>query len=320
MTSEDWAEYDAYLLKRLGDVVKRGDLSMGTRYTERFYEEFAPKLAAVTGQEITAQDVIDRVHRLREIYHDCKADGVFHHDVMKSDEFCYRMKRCFGLTYGKKPRIPRSRLSSLHTWNVGSGSGAGSGSGSGSVSSASVSNEPTSLEKALARLHTRNRARLDGHRCLLFTRLLERDPQVSKLFLALKTPEEKLNFIDDQKLERFDFQRAAAVGDGGLACGGRGTGLHCLPISDVHNSEKPLILLDDIHHLINSETAIGRNSRITDDLRVFSGEEESARYTKFFDEKKIAECRRFMEQQRFAAVASVEYIRDLTTIIEDLRG
>ncbi|GJR69907.1 hypothetical protein Tco_0015972 [Tanacetum coccineum] len=72
MTSEDWAEYDAYLLKRLGDVVKRGDLSMGTRYTERFYEEFAPKLAAVTGQEITAQDVIDRVHRLREIYHDCK--------------------------------------------------------------------------------------------------------------------------------------------------------------------------------------------------------------------------------------------------------
>ncbi|GKB81665.1 reverse transcriptase domain-containing protein [Tanacetum coccineum] len=89
---------------------------------------------------------------------------------------------------------------------------------------------------------------------------------------------------------------------------------------DVHNSEKPLILLDDIHHLINSETAIGRNSRITDDLRVFSGEEESARYTKFFDEKKIAECRRFMEQQRFAAVASVEYIRDLTTIIEDLRG
>ncbi|GJW17537.1 putative mitochondrial protein, partial [Tanacetum coccineum] len=60
--------------------------------------------------------------------------------------------------------------------------------------------------------------------------------------------------------------------------------------------------------------------RITDDLRVFSGEEESARYTKFFDEKKIAECRRFMEQQRFAAVASVEYIRDLTTIIEDLRG
>ncbi|GJZ51473.1 F-box domain containing protein [Tanacetum coccineum] len=230
MTSEDWAEYDAYLLKRLGDVVKRGDLSMGTRYTERFYEEFAPKLAAVTGQEITAQDVIDRVHRLREIYHDCKADGVFHHDVMKSDEFCYRMKRCFGLTYGKKPRIPRSRLSSLHTWNVGSGSGAGSGSGSGSVSSASVSNEPTSLEKALARLHTRNRARLDGHRCLLFTRLLERDPQVSKLFLALKTPEEKLNFIDDQKLERFDFQRAAAVGDGGLACGGRGTGLHCLPV------------------------------------------------------------------------------------------